>query len=638
MLNNWTLTRNDKDLETFIRNCGPIRYKFSDVKKMTNSFLDEVGRGGFGKVYKGKLPNGSFVAVKLLEASRWKGEDFVNEVSSISRTSHVNIVTLLGFCLEGNKKALIYEFVPNGSLAKFIYNDRITPNNTSPLLSWEKLQQIALGIARGLEYLHQGCNARILHLDIKPQNILLDENFSPKIADFGLAKLCPGRDSITSMTQARGTLGYIAPEAWNRNFGISNKSDVYSYGMMILEMAGGRKNLNTEASHSSLLYFPQWIYNHLEQGNNLRINGVITTEDNEIAKKMVLVGLWCIQTTPSDRPSISRVIGMLEANMESLQVPPNPFLPSQLPASSLTPPTSTELDTSSELDVSESNLRPTIQTTRTAVDDVPLPQLQASPNSATSSELGVSESNLQTIQATWTAFDDVPPQQAPPSVMATSNPSPILPVPLHAPLHIPTSSLPPISPISPPSLPPIYVRPPPDNISSSHNSVMTPYTPVSEEANFRGVGKIRKVFIPVLEEAISQHPHLWTSQEGRTIQCRRWAYSALGRVLYFLRNVKIKDLTMEKKAEFDKLWGEMDLFNFDLTWLAIKHDQVMNASVDDEMLKAVEEQKEKISSLELDISEMKLQLMEAEHMLEEQKVVLAALDRNLPNLDSVIDF
>ncbi|KAJ7969154.1 Receptor-like kinase [Quillaja saponaria] len=338
MLNNWTLTRNDRDLEALIiRNCRPIRYKFSDVKKITNSFTDELGRGGFGKVYKGKLPNGCLVAVKLLDTSRWNGEDFVNEVSSISRTSHVNIVTLLGFCLESNRKALIYEFMSNGSLANFIYNDRITSNNSYNPLSWEKLLQIALGIARGLGYLHQWCNTRILHLDIKPQNILLDENLIPKIADFGLAKFSPSTEIITSMTRARGTIGYVAPEMWNRNFGISNKSDVYSYGMMILEMVGGRKNLNAEASQSSEIYFPQWVYNLLQRGSYLRINGVITTEDNEIAKKMVLVGLWCIQTNPSDRPSISSVIHMLEGNTESLLVPPNPFLPSQPPASSSTP-------------------------------------------------------------------------------------------------------------------------------------------------------------------------------------------------------------------------------------------------------------------------------------------------------------
>ncbi|KAJ7969143.1 Receptor-like kinase [Quillaja saponaria] len=470
MLNKMTLTRNDRDLETFIRNRGLKRYKYSDVKKMTKSFMEEVGRGGFGKVYKGKLPKSCLVAVNLLDASRWNGEDFVNEVSSLSITSHVNIVKLLGFCLEGNRKALIYEFVPNGSLANFIYNDRTTPNNTSPLLSWKKLLQIA----RGLEYLHQVCNTRILHLDIKPQNIHLDKNFSPKIADFGVAKLCPGRDSITSMKQARGTLGYMALEVWNRNFGISNKSDVYSYGMMILEMAEGRKNMNTEASHSSLQYFPQWVYNHLEQGNNLRINGVITTENNEIAKKMVLVGLWCIQTNPWDRPSITRVIGILKANMDhqSLQVPPNPFLPSQPLASSLTPPRLMYLR---------------------VIFIQPLKQL------------GLPLMN-------------VPPPQPPPSIMATSKPSPCLPVPLPAPLHAPTSSVPPISPITPPSLPSMNVHPPPGNISSSHNSVRTPYTPASEEDNFRGVGKIIKVFIPVLEETISQQPHLWTSQEGRTMQ------------------------------------------------------------------------------------------------------------------------
>ncbi|KAJ7969150.1 Receptor-like kinase [Quillaja saponaria] len=252
MLNNWTLTRNGKDLEALIRNCGPKIFKFSDVKKMTNSFIDEVGRGGSGTVYKGKLPNGCPVAVKLLDASRCNGEDFVNEVSSISKTSHKNIVALLGFCLEGSKKAIIYEFMSNGSLANFIDNDRITSNNSyNPLMSWEKLQQIALGINRGLGYLHQWCNTRILHLDIKPQNILLDENFIPKIADFGLAKLCPSRESITPMKQARGTIRYVAPEVWNREFGISNKSDVYSYGMMILDMVGGRKNLNAEESHSS---------------------------------------------------------------------------------------------------------------------------------------------------------------------------------------------------------------------------------------------------------------------------------------------------------------------------------------------------------------------------------------------------
>ncbi|KAJ7970354.1 Receptor-like kinase [Quillaja saponaria] len=332
------LTKNEKDIEAFIRKHGPLtvkRYKFSEVKKMTNSFKVELGEGGYGGVYKGKLLTGSPVAVKVLKSSKGNGEDFTNEVASISRTSHVNVVTLLGFCFEDNRKALIYEYMPNGSLEKFIYN-----KTTSPTLSWENLHQIAIGIARGLEYLHRGCNTRILHFDIKPHNILLDENYCPKISDFGLAKLCTRKDSIISMQDARGTIGYVAPEVWNRNFGgVSHKSDVYSYGMMILEMVGGRKNIYVDASHTSEIYFPHWVYKNLEQGNNLGLHGVVSTLDNEIARKMILVGLRCIQTIPSDRPAISGVIEMLEGKIESLQMPPMPILSSaarSLPDSSAT--------------------------------------------------------------------------------------------------------------------------------------------------------------------------------------------------------------------------------------------------------------------------------------------------------------
>ncbi|KAJ7970351.1 Receptor-like kinase, partial [Quillaja saponaria] len=236
----WKVTKNEKDIEAFIRKHGPLtvkRFKFTDVKKMTNSFKVKLGEGGYGGLYKGKLVNGCPVAVKVLKSSKGNCEDFTNEVACISRTSHVNIVTLVGFCFEGSRKALVYEYMPNGSLEKFIYN-----KTTSPSLSWENLHQIAIGIARGLEYLHRGCNTRILHFYIKPHNILLDENYCPKISDFGLAKLCTRKDSIVSMQDARGTIGYVAPEVWNRNFGgVSHKSDVCIYGMMILEMIGGRK-------------------------------------------------------------------------------------------------------------------------------------------------------------------------------------------------------------------------------------------------------------------------------------------------------------------------------------------------------------------------------------------------------------
>ena len=153
--------------------------------------------------------------------------EFINEVASIRNTNHKNSVKLLGFCYEGSKCALIYDYMPCGSLEKFTHRGK---DETNQQLSWESLFEIAIGIARGLEYLHQGCNTRILHFDIKPQNILLDENYCPKIFDFGLAKICLQKDNIISMSEARGTAWYIAPEVFFKKFGgVSHKSDVYSH-------------------------------------------------------------------------------------------------------------------------------------------------------------------------------------------------------------------------------------------------------------------------------------------------------------------------------------------------------------------------------------------------------------------------
>ncbi|RDX67838.1 LEAF RUST 10 DISEASE-RESISTANCE LOCUS RECEPTOR-LIKE PROTEIN KINASE-like 2.1, partial [Mucuna pruriens] len=323
----WKGKKISQDIEAFIRNNGPLpikRYSYSEIKKMTNYFESKLGQGGYGVVYKGNLSNNSPVAVKILNASKGNGDEFINEVISISRTSHVNIVNLLGFCLEGKKKALVYDFMPNGSLEKYTHKKNVEIN---PPLSWERLHRIAEGIAKGLDYLHKGCNTRILHFDIKPSNILLDKNFCPKISDFGMAKLCSETNSIISMYGARGTVGYIAPEVWNRSFGgVSYKSDVYSYGMMILEMVGGRQNISIEASHSSETYFPHWIYKHVEVDRNVAWHEGMTTEENEICKKMIIVGLWCIQTIPSDRPTMSRVVEMLEGSIDRLQTPPKPFI------------------------------------------------------------------------------------------------------------------------------------------------------------------------------------------------------------------------------------------------------------------------------------------------------------------------
>ena len=318
----------DHNVEDFIKSYGflaPKRYSYSEVKKMTNSLRDKLGQGGYGTVYKGSLTDGYQVAVKVLSESKGSGEEFINEVASISKTSHVNIVSLLGFCYEMNKRALIYEFMSNGSLDKFIYKKGFP--NAICNLDWNTLYQITISIARGLEYLHRGCNTRILHLDIKPQNILLDEDFCPKIADFGLAKICQKKESIVSILGTRGTPGYMAPEVFSRTYGgVSHKSDVYSYGMLILEVVGGRKNYDSGGSHTSEMYFPDWIYKDLEQGNIPAMCSADTEEENDMVMKITLVSLWCIQPNPSDRPSISKVVEMLEGPLQSVSYPPKPVL------------------------------------------------------------------------------------------------------------------------------------------------------------------------------------------------------------------------------------------------------------------------------------------------------------------------
>ncbi|ONM30178.1 PR5-like receptor kinase [Zea mays] len=309
-----------ENIEALISSYGslaPKRYKYSEVTKITSCINNKLGEGGYGVVFKGMLDDSRLVAVKFLHDSKGDGEEFVNEVMSIGRTSHINIVSLFGFCLEGSKRALIYEYMPNGSLDKYIYSD-----NPKEVLGWDRLYTIAIGIARGLEYLHHSCNTRIVHFDIKPQNILLDQNFQPKIADFGLAKLCHTKESKLSMTGARGTPGFIAPEVHSRTFGVvSTKSDVYSYGMMLLEMVGGRKNVKSFAQVSSEKYFPHWIYDHFGQNDGLlACEG--TPEKEEIAKKMALVGMWCIQILPLHRPTITKVLEMFDRGLDELDMPP----------------------------------------------------------------------------------------------------------------------------------------------------------------------------------------------------------------------------------------------------------------------------------------------------------------------------
>ncbi|XP_044338234.1 rust resistance kinase Lr10-like isoform X10 [Triticum aestivum] len=289
---------------------GPTRYAYTDITAITSHFKEKLGQGGYGSVYKGVLPGDVHVAIKMLVSSMSNGEEFISEVSSIGSIHHVNVVRLVGFCSEKMRRALVYEYMPHGSLEKYIFS----PEKS---FSSDKLNQIALGIARGIDYLHRGCDMQILHFDIKPHNILLDSDFTPKIADFGLAKLYPRDNSFLPVSAARGTVGYIAPEMVSRSFGaISSKSDVYSFGMLLLEMAGGRRNVDPQASRSQT-YYPSWVYNQLSRQEAVGIH--------QVERKLCVVALWCIQMKPDDRPAMSEVLDMLEAGIDGLEMPPEPF-------------------------------------------------------------------------------------------------------------------------------------------------------------------------------------------------------------------------------------------------------------------------------------------------------------------------
>lgn len=207
--------------------------------------------------------------------------------------------------------------MPNGSFDKYIFSSK-------KRFSWDKLDEIALGIARGIDYLHRGCDMQILHFDIKPHNILLDSNFVPKVADFGLAKQYPRDNSFVPLSAARGTIGYIAPEMISRSFGvISSKSDVYSFGMLLLEMAGGRRNADPNATNSSQAYYPSWVSNRLTEQELGEISAA--ADMHELERKLCIVGMRCIQMKPHDRPTMTEVIEMLEGDADGLQMPPRPF-------------------------------------------------------------------------------------------------------------------------------------------------------------------------------------------------------------------------------------------------------------------------------------------------------------------------
>ncbi|GMQ03204.1 hypothetical protein CsSME_00049090 [Camellia sinensis var. sinensis] len=302
-----------------------IRFTAQQLCSLTTNYSTRLGSGGFGIVYKGQFPNGVKIAVKVLNRSSNKGADeqFMAEVSTIGRTYHINLVRLYGFCHDNFMSALVYEYMENGSLDKYIFSD-------TQAIKWEKLHEIAIGTAKGIAYMHEECQHRIIHYDIKPGNVLLDANFSPKVADFGLAKICNREKTHDSSAGYRGTPGYSAPEFLLKNYPITYKCDVYSFGMLLFEIIGRRRNVRVShaaKADESMDWFPKHVWDEFEKGQleAMILSYGIEENEREKAKRMAMVALWCVQDSPKTRPLMSFVVKMLEGGVE-VKPPPKPFL------------------------------------------------------------------------------------------------------------------------------------------------------------------------------------------------------------------------------------------------------------------------------------------------------------------------
>jgi serine/threonine protein kinase len=273
-------------------------------------------------VFKGSLSDSTTIAVKRLDYAYQGEKQFRAEVSSIGIIHHINLVRLIGFCCEGSRRLLVYEHMPNRSLDLHLFQSDAT-------MPWHTRYQIALGVARGLAYLHGSCQDCIIHCDIKPENILLDASFAPKIADFGMAKLL-GRDFSRVLTTVRGTAGYLAPE-WISGVAVTTKVDVYSFGMVLLEIISGRRNSCAPCSCGADygVYFPVHAACKLLEGGpsigslvDHMLHGDVDLDEAERACK---VACWCIQDNEFDRPTMAEVVQILEGLAE-VSVPPMPRL------------------------------------------------------------------------------------------------------------------------------------------------------------------------------------------------------------------------------------------------------------------------------------------------------------------------
>ncbi|KAL2939835.1 hypothetical protein RDABS01_001838 [Bienertia sinuspersici] len=295
-----------------------ISFGYKELQTATKNFSEKLGGGGFGSVFKGTLSDSSVIGVKKLEGFSQGEKQFRTEVSTIGTVQHVNLVRLRGFCSEGSKKLLVYDYMPNGSLDSHLFSDK-----SSKFLDWKSRYQIALGIARGLAYLHEKCRDCIIHCDIKPENILLDVDFCPRVADFGLAKLV-GRDFSRVLTTMRGTRGYLAPE-WISGVAITAKADVFSYGMMLFELISGHRNTEQSAD-GTVKFFPTWASSKVAEDAEImsildpRLEG---NADEQEVMKICKLACWCIQDNENQRPSMGQVVQILEGVLD-VNMPPMP--------------------------------------------------------------------------------------------------------------------------------------------------------------------------------------------------------------------------------------------------------------------------------------------------------------------------
>ncbi|XP_050367617.1 probable LRR receptor-like serine/threonine-protein kinase At1g56140 isoform X2 [Argentina anserina] len=298
---------------------GPLTFSYSALKSATNDFSleNKLGEGGFGPVYKDTLNDGRVIAVKQLSAASHQGKSqFVTEIATISAVQHNNLVTLYGFCAEGVKRLLVYEYLVNNSLDHALFGKK------SLNLNWSTRFDICLGVARGLTYLHEESRLRIVHRDVKASNILLDSDLIPKISDFGLAKLYDNKMTHIS-TGVAGTIGYLAPEYAMRGH-LTEKTDVFAFGVVALEIVSGRPNSDPSLEEDKM-YLLEWAWNLHENNREVELVDYRLSEFNEEeAKRIMKIGLLCTQTSPMLRPTMSGVVGMLTGAIEVTTVTSRP--------------------------------------------------------------------------------------------------------------------------------------------------------------------------------------------------------------------------------------------------------------------------------------------------------------------------